>query len=89
MNEKEIRELKELLIRMTEKWEQQLDGMIDKLDKLNEKLDRVSKKLGIDVNEEITPTTRGKQQPGNRVIQIDGNSHMISWETREIDSTDS
>ena len=88
MNEKEIRELKELLIRMSEKWEQQLDGMLEKLDKLNEKLDRVSEKLGIDINDEVTPETKKKQQPGNRVIQIDGNSHMISWETRNVDSTD-
>jgi hypothetical protein len=73
MNEEEIRQIKELLLNLDRK-----------MDRMIEKIDRIMEKIGL-VAEDSTPQPETKEDSGWRVIQVDGNPQVISWDLQDFD----
>lgn len=75
MNEEEIRQLKELLLNLDRK----LLNLDRKIDRLMEKVDRL---VG---ESEAGGTPLPPDRGGWRVLDVDGETQMISWDLKEFD----
>ena len=73
MNEEEIKRIKELLLHLDRK-----------MDLMLQKIDRIMEKIGLET-EGSTPQPEANDNSGWRVIQVDGDPQVISWELRDFD----
>lgn len=73
MNEEEIKRIKELLLHLDRK-----------MDLMLQKIDRIMEKIGLET-EGSTPQPETNDNSGWRVIQVDGDPQVISWELRDFD----
>lgn len=75
MNEEEIRQIKELLLNLDRK-----------MDRMIEKIDRIMEKIGL-AAEDSPPESKNTDNSGWRVIQVDGDSQVISWDLQDFDAS--
>lgn len=75
MNEEEIRQIKELLLNLDRK-----------MDRMMEKIDRIMEKIGL-VAEDSPREPETEENSGWRVIQVDGNPQVISWDMQDFESS--
>ena len=73
MNEEEIKRIKELLLHLDRK-----------MDLMLQKIDRIMEKIGLET-EGSTPQPETNDNSGWRVIQVDGDPQVISWDLRDFD----
>jgi hypothetical protein len=75
MNEEELKKIKKLLLHLDHKMEQML-----------QKIDRIMEKIGLDTNtEDSAPKPEAEDTSGWRVIQVDGDPQVISWDLRDFE----
>ena len=73
MNEEEVKKIKELLLHLDRK-----------MDVMLQKIDRIMEKIGLETEGSI-PQAEADDNSGWRVIQVDGDPQVISWELQDFD----